>query len=402
MALRVRPVRVTRSERDSGPPTCSSRTIALRFARRTVSLRCPSSSRPISTRFVFLSCQTCVRDSYNRRGHVKTEFVRSGVDGERPLRWGILSTADIATAKVIPGIRTADRCEIVAIASRDAERARGVGGEPGHPARARHLRGAARRPGRRRRVHPAARTTSTPSGRSPRPEAGKHVLCEKPLAMTAADAQRMVDAARAAGVLLMEAFMYRHHPSWVAVARAGRARPHRAAHGGPELVLVLQRRPRQHPQHPRRSVAARSSTSAATAVNLSRMLFDGRADTRRGRDRARSASWASTSRPARSSDFDGGIATFTCSTRTETDQRVDIYGTDGQHLDRDPVQHPARSSDQDLRHGRRRPAGRPGDRGARRSRRPIRTASQAERSRPRSSMARRHPSRPRTPSPTCG
>ena len=47
--------------------------------------------------------------------------------------------------------------------------------------------------------------------------AGKHVLCEKPLALTATEAQGMIDACREAGVLLMEAFMYRHHPSWLAV-----------------------------------------------------------------------------------------------------------------------------------------------------------------------------------------
>ena len=43
------------------------------------------------------------------------------------------------------------------------------------------------------------------------------MLCEKPLALTAGEAQTMVDACAEAGVLLMEAFMYRQHPSWVAV-----------------------------------------------------------------------------------------------------------------------------------------------------------------------------------------
>ena len=71
--------------------------------------------------------------------------------------------------------------------------------------------------------------------------AGKHVLCEKPLALTAGEAQAMADTCRDAGVLLMEAFMYRHHPTWVAGAAAGRGGADRAAGGGRLVVLILQR-----------------------------------------------------------------------------------------------------------------------------------------------------------------
>ncbi|MGZ8438923.1 MAG: Gfo/Idh/MocA family protein, partial [Candidatus Limnocylindrales bacterium] len=132
------------------------------------------------------------------------------------LRWGVLSSAKIAREKVIPGIARADRCTIVAIASRDLERARAVAAQAGIPVAhgsyealladrdvdavyiplPNHLHA--------EWVIAAAR-------------AGKHVLCEKPLALTAADAERMIEACEAEGVRLMEAFMYRLHPSWVAV-----------------------------------------------------------------------------------------------------------------------------------------------------------------------------------------
>ncbi len=48
--------------------------------------------------------------------------------------------------------------------------------------------------------------------------AGKHVLCEKPLALDAEEAEEMASGCRRAGVMLMEAFMWRHHP-WVAEAQ---------------------------------------------------------------------------------------------------------------------------------------------------------------------------------------
>ena len=132
------------------------------------------------------------------------------------LRWGILSAADIARHKVIPGMRRSERSEVVAIASRDAARARAVADE-------------LQIPGAHGSYEALLADPTVDAVYIPLPnhlhaewtikavEAGKHVLCEKPLAMTSADAQRMVDASRAAGVQLMEGFMYRLHPSWVAV-----------------------------------------------------------------------------------------------------------------------------------------------------------------------------------------
>jgi predicted dehydrogenase len=132
------------------------------------------------------------------------------------LRWGILSTADIGRKKVIPGMKRAARCEVAAIGSRDAAAAQRVADELGIP-----------------RVHgsyealladPEIDAVYIPVPNHLHAEwtiaaarAGKHVLCEKPLALSAADAERMAAICEAEGVRLMEAFMYRLHPSWVAV-----------------------------------------------------------------------------------------------------------------------------------------------------------------------------------------
>ena len=132
------------------------------------------------------------------------------------LRWGVLSTANIADEKVIPGMRKSARSRVVAIGSRDAVRARAFAERHGIE-----------------RVHgsyealladPDVDAVYIPLPNHLHAEwtkaaarAGKHVLCEKPLAMTAADAESMIAVCEAEGVRLMEAFMYRLHPSWVAV-----------------------------------------------------------------------------------------------------------------------------------------------------------------------------------------
>ncbi|MGH2394773.1 MAG: Gfo/Idh/MocA family protein, partial [Candidatus Limnocylindria bacterium] len=132
------------------------------------------------------------------------------------LRLGILSTARIARTKVAPAMQRAQRCEVVAIASRDVGRARAAADELGIPSAHGSYEALLADP----EVdavyiplpnHLHAQWTTAAA------RAGKHVLCEKPLALTADDAQRAIDVCRAEGVRVMEAFMYRLHPSWVAV-----------------------------------------------------------------------------------------------------------------------------------------------------------------------------------------
>lgn len=127
------------------------------------------------------------------------------------VRWGVVSTANIGRAAVNPAIQASSNGELVAVASRDAERARAFAAEHGIP----------RHHGSYEALleDPEVDALYIPLPNSLHREwtiraarAGKHVLCEKPLALDAAECADMAAAAEEAGVLLMEAFMYRFHP----------------------------------------------------------------------------------------------------------------------------------------------------------------------------------------------
>jgi predicted dehydrogenase len=131
------------------------------------------------------------------------------------LRWGILGTGNIAR-QFAAGVNASGRCEAAAVGSRSA----GTGGEFAKSFGIPRVYGSyeelVRDPGIE------AVYNSLPNSLHERwtiaaLEAGKHVLCEKPLAMDASEAQRMFDAAERAGKILMEAFMYRTHPQTLAV-----------------------------------------------------------------------------------------------------------------------------------------------------------------------------------------
>ena len=138
-----------------------------------------------------------------RRAQPPVDATASG-----PLRFGILGAAGIARKALIPALQAAEGAELVGVASRDPQRAREM--LPGGRAYA----------GYQELLDDPevdAVYIALPNGVhrewSERAlAAGKHVLCEKPLAVTAAEAQAMTAAAGASGRLLMEAVMYRFHP----------------------------------------------------------------------------------------------------------------------------------------------------------------------------------------------
>jgi len=126
--------------------------------------------------------------------------------------WGVISTAKIGLKKVLPGMQRSDRLEIRAIASRSAKAAREAADALGIPkayGSYEELLGDAQIEAV---YNPLPNHLHVPLTLRAA-EAGKHVLCEKPIALTAADAERL--RAAAGKVLIMEAFMVRFHPQWL-------------------------------------------------------------------------------------------------------------------------------------------------------------------------------------------
>ncbi|MGC1479399.1 MAG: Gfo/Idh/MocA family oxidoreductase [Chthoniobacterales bacterium] len=144
----------------------------------------------------------------------------------RKIRYGILGTSQHARAKLVPGLRKTTNSELSAIASRDGEKARRWAEELEIP-----------------RAHASyealiadeavdAIINPTPNSLHcewtiKAAEAGKHILCEKPLAVSVSEVDRMIRAASHNGVLLMEAFKLRFLPQqarvrdWITSGRIG-------------------------------------------------------------------------------------------------------------------------------------------------------------------------------------
>ena len=140
------------------------------------------------------------------------------------VRWGILGCARIAERALIPAIVAARNADLVGIAARDESRARTWAAKYGFKKAYRDYASLLADPDIDAVYNPLPNHLHAPWTIAAA-EAGKHVLCEKPLALDAREVRTMARAASRHGVFVMEAFMYRFHPQFekaLALIRAGR------------------------------------------------------------------------------------------------------------------------------------------------------------------------------------
>lgn len=242
------------------------------------------------------------------------------------IRWGVLSTAAIGVNKVIPGMQAGQFSTVTAIASRDLARARSAANELG----------IAKAYGSYEELladaeidaiyNPLPNQMHVPwTARAA--EAGKHVLCEKPLSLTLAEAKLLLDVRARTGVKIGEAFMIRSFTQWLRVRellQAGRIGQLRAVMAAFSYFNI-------DPKNIRNIVECGGGALydiGCYCIQAARVGFGAlprrvagliERDPEMHTDRLTSALL----------DFEGGHATFTCSTQMVPYQRVHFFGTKG-------------------------------------------------------------------------
>ncbi len=243
------------------------------------------------------------------------------------VRWGVLSTANIGVQKVLPAMQQGQFCEISAIASRNLADARAAASSLGIPKAYGSYEQLLADPEIDAVYNPLPNDLHVPWTIKAL-QAGKHVLCEKPVALSAVQAQELLEAARQYPHLkVMEAFMYRFHPQWqtarqlVAEGRVGQLKTIQS------FFSYFNDDPANIRNRPENGGGGLMDIGCYN-ISLSRFIFD--AEPRRVLGLVEFDPRFKTDRLASALlDFGGGSATFTCSTQLSSYQRVHIFGTEG-------------------------------------------------------------------------
>jgi predicted dehydrogenase len=132
----------------------------------------------------------------------------------KKVKWGVLGVASIATRKVIPGMQMGEWSEIAAIASRDLKKAEDAAKKLGIPKAYGSYEELLGDKEVEAIYNPLPNHLHVPWSMKAA-EAGKHVLCEKPLSLTVAEARTLLAVRERSGVKIGEAFMVKTHPQWL-------------------------------------------------------------------------------------------------------------------------------------------------------------------------------------------
>ena len=243
------------------------------------------------------------------------------------VRWGVLGVAKIATVKVIPAMRHCRDAEVVGIASRSLERAQRAARELGLPKAYGSYEELLADPEIDAVYIPLPNHLHVPWAIKAL-EAGKHVLCEKPIGLSSVEAESLIAAGRRHPRLkLMEAFMYRHHPQWVTAKRLvdeGRLGPLKTVQS---FFSYFNRNPDD--VRNRAEIGGGGLMDIGCyPISLSRFLF-GREPRRVFAQVEYDPDFRTDRLASAILDFGDGSGTFTCGTQLAPFQRVQIFGTEG-------------------------------------------------------------------------
>jgi predicted dehydrogenase len=243
-----------------------------------------------------------------------------------PVRWGVLGAAHIATAKVIPGMQRGRWSRIVAIASRAPDRARAAADAAAIPRAYGSYEELLADAEIEAIYNPLPNHLHVPwSIRAA--EAGKHVLCEKPIGLSAAEVRELRSVRDRTGVHIAEAFMVRTHPQWLAV----RELVHSGRIGQLRLVsahLSYFKRDQQDIRYRPEYGGGGLMDVGCYAITLSRWLFGQEpkvviASVETDPDLQVDVLTSALLR------FPSGQATFSCSMQLVPYQRIHVFGTRG-------------------------------------------------------------------------
>jgi predicted dehydrogenase len=248
----------------------------------------------------------------------------SGTSGK--VRWGVLGVAKIATDKVIPAMQRGRFCEIVAIASRDTARARRAASRLGIATAHGSYEALIADPGVDAIYNPLPNHLHVPWTIRAL-EAGKHVLCEKPIGLSVEDARGLIDVRDRTRRKVQEAFMVRTHPQWIraqALVREGRIGELRSMSGHFSYFNRDTGNIRNVPEYGGGAML----DIGCYLIHTSRMIFD--TEPRRvvaliDRDPEMKVDRLS----SLIMDFERGQSIGTCSTQVVAYQRVHVIGTTG-------------------------------------------------------------------------